>query len=86
MVNDPRNLFQIERTLNQAKKVIPWANYPVDPTIRRYLGFSVPQNPGGWNTVEGSLRNIVTAMINRTSAYNTLTRYVGERIRINMRW
>jgi len=86
MVNDPRNLFQITRILNQAKKTIPWADYLVDATIRRYLAFGVPQNTGGWDTVEGSLKNLVTEMINHPSAYNTLTRYVGERTGINMRW
>jgi hypothetical protein len=81
-VSDHRNLFNINKVLNQQKKTIPWARYPTDRLLVQYLAFQTTENP----TVEHSVRALVNDMANRQSNFNELTRYVGQQIKTKFRW
>lgn len=80
-VNDRRNIFRIARTLNQAKKTIPFASYPTDPQITNYRAFRLQSG-----TVDGDIKWLASEMATRQGANAALTRRIGGRIKQIMRW
>ncbi|KAL0954692.1 hypothetical protein HGRIS_003641 [Hohenbuehelia grisea] len=83
-VNEHRNMFQITRATNQAKKAIPLAQYPNNPLIATYLNQRL--QGAQFATVRDSVRALAQAMRNRQSVYPRLTRHVGTHLCNLMGW
>lgn len=84
-VNDHRNLFEITRAENQAKKLIPLAQYPTNATIQTYLGRQVSFQ-GRTVTVRDMVRAMARDMRDRNTPFGELTRGVGARVCAIMGW
>ncbi|KAG2074707.1 hypothetical protein BDR04DRAFT_1092932 [Suillus decipiens] len=82
-VNDVRNIFRIERALNQAKKNIPFNTYPNNAQIAAYRRFQVNLQNG---TVDGEVRWLANEMATRQGANAALTQRIGRRIKQIMGW
>ncbi|KAF8533617.1 hypothetical protein BDD12DRAFT_810024 [Trichophaea hybrida] len=85
-VNDRRNLFQITKAENQAKKNIPLNQYPTNATIRTYLAHNVRNQQGTPVTVQSLVQEMAREMKDRNSAFPELTRGVGMRLCTLMGW
>lgn len=85
-VNDHRNLFQITKAENQAKKNIPLNQYPNNVTIRMYLTHQVKNRQGALVTVESLVQEMVREMRGRNTPFSQLTRGVGTRLCTLMGW
>lgn len=84
-VNEHRNLYQISRAVNQAKKNIPLNQYRTNATITTYLAYRVMKG-GQLVTVGSQVREMATQMRTRKTPYAKLTKAVGERLCTVMGW
>ncbi|KAG8861913.1 hypothetical protein FRB96_002356 [Tulasnella sp. 330] len=84
-VNDHRNMFQITRAENQAKKLIPLAQYPHNAVIQAYLARQVSFQ-GQVVTVLAMVQAMAREMRARNTPFGNLTRGVGTRLCAVMGW
>lgn len=85
-VNEHRNIFQIGKAMNQAKKSIRLEDYHSNAGIQQYLGFHVSDGHGGQITVKQSVHTMLQAMADRRTEYGKYTIAVGQEVLKVLKW